>query len=257
MAYRYRIFHPRSRPREDWSCDTRQPTSQAGHIVHRRLCDPHPPILRGLKILQQALLNAGHKVINWSPPPHLSHRLLAEINLRFLQSDGGHDIHSHLQLSGEPLIPPLREIFKLKPPIDAIEIQKLSVEGRDACAAYADYWNSMAVDDGQDVDAFIMPVTPHAAVIPGRHLYTAYTEVVNLLDNSVAVVPVTTADKSVDVFDETYEPLNDLDAQNWKWYDPEAYDGAPVGLQIVARKYEEEKVLAMAKIVDLVLQNVR
>ena len=32
--------------------------------------------------------------------------------------------------------------------------------------------------------------------------------------------------------------------------DPETYDGAPVGLQIVARKHEEEKVWAIAKIVD-------
>jgi amidase len=35
--------------------------------------------------------------------------------------------------------------------------------------------------------------------------------------------------------------------------DPEAYDGAPVGLQIVGRKYDEEKVWAIAKIVDTVL----
>ena len=156
-----------------------------------------------------------------------------------------------------PLIPPLRDIFKVEPPFDAIKIQDLSIEGRDTCAAYADYWNSMAADDGQDVDAFIMPVAPHAAVMPGRYLYTGYTEVVNLLDYSAAVVPVTRADKSVDVFDETYKPLNDLDAKNWKWYDATAYDGAPVGLQIVARKYEEEKVWAMAKIVDLVLKDTR
>lgn len=36
--------------------------------------------------------------------------------------------------------------------------------------------------------------------------------------------------------------------------DPEAYDGAPVGLQIVARKYEEEKVWAIAKIADAILR---
>lgn len=32
--------------------------------------------------------------------------------------------------------------------------------------------------------------------------------------------------------------------------DPEIYHGAPVGVQLVARKYEEEKVLAIAKVVD-------
>ncbi len=30
--------------------------------------------------------------------------------------------------------------------------------------------------------------------------------------------------------------------------DPEIYHGAPVGLQIMARKFEEEKVLAIAKV---------
>ena len=36
--------------------------------------------------------------------------------------------------------------------------------------------------------------------------------------------------------------------------DPEIYDGAPVGLQIVARKHQEEKVWAVAKIVDAALK---
>jgi amidase len=36
--------------------------------------------------------------------------------------------------------------------------------------------------------------------------------------------------------------------------DPEIYDGAPVGLQIVARKYEEEKVLAITKTIYAALQ---
>ena len=35
--------------------------------------------------------------------------------------------------------------------------------------------------------------------------------------------------------------------------DPEIYDGAPVGVQIVARKFEEEKILAIGKIVWAVL----
>jgi Asp-tRNA(Asn)/Glu-tRNA(Gln) amidotransferase A subunit family amidase len=35
--------------------------------------------------------------------------------------------------------------------------------------------------------------------------------------------------------------------------DPEVYDGAPVGIQIVGRKFEEEKIWAIGKIVhDLV-----
>ena len=45
--------------------------------------------------------------------------------------------------------------------------------------------------------------------------YLAYTECINLLDYSVAVIPVTKADKSIDLFDHSYEPLNDKDRNNW------------------------------------------
>ena len=36
--------------------------------------------------------------------------------------------------------------------------------------------------------------------------------------------------------------------------DPDVYDGAPVGVQIVARKYEEEKVWAIARVVSMALK---
>lgn len=37
--------------------------------------------------------------------------------------------------------------------------------------------------------------------------------------------------------------------------DPEIYHGGPVGIQIVARKLEEEKILAIAKIVAAALES--
>ncbi|KAK0386104.1 hypothetical protein NLU13_5941 [Sarocladium strictum] len=222
-----------------------------GFLFNDGFMTPHPPVTRGLQILREALVKAGHTTVDWQPP---SHKAAADIHLKFLQSDGAHWIHEQLDLSGEPLIYPLRDIFKLRLPMTAIETEDLSIRGRDACEVYSDYWNSMSSGDDQEVDAFIMPVAPHAAVVPGRYLYTGYTEVVNLLDYTASVIPITTADKAIDVADPSFVPLNDLDAKNWKGYDPELYDGAPVGLQIVGRKYEEEKVWAIAKILDLILK---
>lgn len=37
--------------------------------------------------------------------------------------------------------------------------------------------------------------------------------------------------------------------------DPEIYDGAPVGIQIVARKFEEEKIWAIGKMVHEMLRS--
>lgn len=107
---------------------------------------------------------------------------------------------------------------------------------------------------GVVVDAVLMPVAPHAAVIPGKYYHTgmalyplifviwdfpsistayvpfyphgkqltqrawrtAYTEAINLMDYSAAVIPVTTANKEIDTFDKDYEPLNETDRKNWE-----------------------------------------
>ncbi|KAL8808787.1 MAG: hypothetical protein Q9223_005987 [Gallowayella weberi] len=169
-------------------------------------------------------------------------------------ADGCHDIHRQLDLSGEPLVPPLREGFQLRDPLPLLEYQDFTIQGKAYNEAYLDYWNSTGSDDGHIVDAFIMPVAPHAAVIPGKDSYGAYTEPINLLDYSAVVIPVTKAEKLIDKFDRGYKPMNEKDRKTWEAYDPETYDGAPVGLQIVGRKWDEEKIWAISKIVDTALR---
>ena len=68
--------------------------------------------------------------------------------LAFLHADGAYDIHQQLDLSGEPLIPPLRKTFSLEEPFSAVKCQHLALEGRDYSQQYLDYWNSTAKDDG-------------------------------------------------------------------------------------------------------------
>ncbi|KAL2021891.1 hypothetical protein VTK56DRAFT_6486 [Thermocarpiscus australiensis] len=212
---------------------------------------PHPPIMRGLHAVANAMEQAGHKLVNWNPPPQSTAR---RIHAALLRADGSHDIHAQLNLSGEPLLPDLEATYSLTSPIDAIEYQRLTLEGLEYEAAYSDYWNSTAKDGGQIVDAVIMPAAPHAAVIPGKYFYIGYTETINLLNYSAVAIPVTKADKAVDRADAAYQPLNETDRLNWEAYDPELYDGAPVGVQIVGRKFKEEKTLAIAGIVCAALR---
>lgn len=212
--------------------------------------EPQPPIKRGLRVVVEAVQKAGHKVVDWNPP---SQTTAKRVHLAFLFADGAHDVHTQLSLSGEPLLPSLEKSFTLRDPINLLEYQELTLEGRDYSAAYSDYWNSTDCDDGQIVDAVIMPVAPHAAVIPGKYYHTAYTEAINLMSYSAAVIPVTLADKTLDPYDKSYQPRGAVDKLNWEAYDPEIYHGAPVGVQIVARKYEEEKVWAIAKIISAAL----
>ncbi|KAI3329205.1 amidase [Xylariaceae sp. AK1471] len=207
---------------------------------------PHPPVTRGLRMVVDAVEKAGHKV-----PSSL--RPVVITQYAFIQADGAHDIHEQLKLSGEPLLPDLRHDFEPRDPIGLLKYQDLTLQSLDFEARYSDYWNSTADLDGQIVDAVIMPVAPHAAVIPGKYYHLSYTEALNLMNYSVVVIPVTAADKALDAFDHAYRPLSELDEKNWRAYDPEIYHDGPVGVQIVARKFEEEKVWAIAKIVHKIL----
>lgn len=51
---------------------------------------------------------------------------------------------------------------------------------------------------------------------PNKRVLPGYSVWVNLLDYSAAVLPVTTVDKSVDVVDEGYKPINAMDEKVWK-----------------------------------------
>jgi len=61
-------------------------------------------------------------------------------------------------------------------------------------------------------------------------------------------VPVTEVDKGVDGKLEGFQALNEIDQKTQDTYDPEVYHGAPVAVQLVGRRLQEEKMLALAKL---------
>jgi len=84
--------------------------------------------------------------------------------------------------------------------------------------------------------------------------WVGYTKVWNLLDYTALAFPVSTVSATKDPLpSEVYKPRNDLDAWNWSQYNPESMDGHPVGLQIVGRRFEEEKVLGITKVFEALL----
>ena len=81
----------------------------------------------------------------------------------------------------------------------------------------------------------------------------------NAVESSAGALPVTRVDPAQDRIDEKWinetghgSPLLEgglFTAQN-ALYNPEAMAGMPVSVQIVGRKWEDEKVLAMMRVVD-------
>lgn len=113
--------------------------------------------------------------------------------------DGGADLQYHFGLSGEEKAPQV--IVETGTEMTASAISALNVAKREYQKEYMDYWSSTAelTGTGRPVDGLICPIAPHASVIPNQYKHTGYTNFVNVLDYPSVVIPVTYADKTVDV----------------------------------------------------------
>lgn len=96
---------------------------------------------------------------------------------------------------------------------------------------------------------------PHTAVPHKSCRWTGYTKLFNLLDYTALTFPAGKASKDLDnpFFSREYVPRNSQDAWNWALYDPSLMEGHHVGLQIVGRRFEEEKVLGAAQQIQQLL----
>lgn len=127
--------------------------------------------------------------------------------------DGGADVRHHLALSGEPPIPQL--LVKYGEKKTASQIAALNVRKREYQKEYMDYWNSTAAltGTGRPVDGVICPISPQAATIPGQYNHLAYTTFLSVLDYTGVAIPVTHADKHVDLARADVDPLNEADKE--------------------------------------------
>ena len=58
---------------------------------------------------------------------------------------------------------------------------------------------------------------------------------------------MTNVDKEVDVVNKSFKPVSEQDKITQGDYDPEIYHGAHVAVQLVGRRLQEEKVLALSE----------
>ncbi|KAH8698553.1 amidase signature domain-containing protein [Talaromyces proteolyticus] len=211
---------------------------------------PHPPILRAVRMVKEALRAKGYKTLAWHPP---SHSESESIHSGITNADGCPDVIKRLKLSGEPVIPELETELgdEPQPPISLPQLYEWMRRLKHYREDYHNYWMSTSEgdDDENPVDAVILPVAPHAAVIPGKWYHYTYGNLANTLDRPTVVIPVTTADSHIDLFDLEYKPINETDRNNWLSYDAEKYAGAPASVQILGTNLGEEKLLRLAQAV--------
>jgi amidase len=124
---------------------------------------------------------------------------------------------------------------------------------------FLDLWNSTkSGTTGQQIDILLAPVMPHSAVPHRKCRWVGYTKVFNFVDYPAVVLPAGQVSKELDgeaaKAMNAYHPRNALDEWNWNLFDIDTMNGMPIGVQVVARRLQEEKALGAAKAIDDILR---
>lgn len=223
-----------------------------GILVDDGVVRPHPPIERVVRMAAEVLKANGHEIVEWTSDLHPE---CIEIMDTFYTVDGGEDIRRDVQAGGEPFIPHVERLVNRGKAISVYEYWQLNRRKVVLQQAYLEKWNrTVSASTGRQVDAVLMPVMPHPAVPHEACRWVGYTKVWNFLDYTALVLPggrVEAGDCDVAWQHESRNGMDEWNAQVWRDNKVDMADmGLPVGIQIVGRKLEEEKVLAVGKVVD-------
>lgn len=176
---------------------------------------PYPPVQRAMDKVVRAMEKMGHEMIEWNPEP--THSELTAIAVQAFMYDGGTDVRNAFALSGEtPVVQVLGMASEeAQAELTSSKISETNVTKREAQKSYMEYWNDTAklTSTGRPVDAIITPAAPFPAALPDLYYASGYgyTTWVNTVDYTAVVIPVTTADKSIDVVDGNFKPRNKKD----------------------------------------------
>ncbi|GAM34381.1 hypothetical protein TCE0_015r01928 [Talaromyces pinophilus] len=219
-----------------------------GLLVDDGVVKIHPPIERVLLALAEKLRAQGHEIVEWDTSDHLQYMQLMD---RYYSADGFEDVIRDVTRAGEPFIPHVRSLISRGSAISVYQYWQLNKEKFELQKKHLSKWNSVRSPSGRPVDVLLSPVLPHTAV-PHRALrWVGYTKVWNLLDYPAISFPIDEVRKGVDsIPDVPYSSRNPNDAWNWSQFDIDSMDGHPINLQVIGKRFEEEKVLGATTCIE-------
>ncbi|KAF7198401.1 Acetamidase [Pseudocercospora fuligena] len=220
---------------------------------HDNSVAPTPPVRRALEIAKKKLVDAGHNVIDYIPFESVEGRLIVD---KMCCADGGQEFQRDADASGEPLH------FKIESwlgktanvkPMTVFETWQNQHQRTQLAQKWSKRWEATVSETGtgRPIDALIMPSLPFPAV-PHDSLYTSsYNTLCPLLDLTTGEFPVTKVDLAKDKMPVGQQPMSKLDEEAMKFYEnPSKFENSRVGLSVIGRRLEEEKVLAMLDLVS-------
>ncbi|GLA63123.1 hypothetical protein AtubIFM54640_004262 [Aspergillus tubingensis] len=204
----------------------------------------HPPVKRALQTAISTLETKGHRIVYLSETPGIDFAYANRLAFQYFIY-GPHT--DHIAASGEP---PVTSVAKMSSPMFSgpfpVDMELPPFEKIDALhkarKAYAEAWRKTWVENNLDV--LLAPGAQNTAVPHDTFGWPPYTVVWNLLDYPACIIPYGKASKELDP-----EPMAITDGVQPS-YDPDAVDGAPCAIQVIAPRFQDEKCLSAARVID-------
>lgn len=221
-----------------WRVVPEMKTLKLGVMWNDGMVMPTPPVRRALEETVKKIQAAGHEIVEWKPE---GHEKAIKMLGRMFTADGGKSVKKLLESANEPLRPEMQH-YGTAEEMGTYDMWQLHLERTEFCKQYLDRWNAAGID------GILSPTTPYASVEHGNFKHVGYTGIFNILDYSCVSFPCgITAHRDLDKVPADHGPLSDVCAHVQGTYNEDAVHDMPVNLQIVARRLEDEKVLAMTQ----------
>ncbi|KAF8264302.1 general amidase [Lactarius quietus] len=210
-----------------------------GILWNDGLVVPHPPIIRALEMTRDALIAAGHDVLDWKPYKHAE---LSDVTMGIWAAAGHEDALAVTSQIGEPILKSMEDTTTTgatyigSKGISAFELFKIQKKRAMLRKEHLDHWQNtrMSTSTGRPVDAIISPVAPFPPPPHGQYKSVAYTLIWNVLDYPACVFPVTKVDSVLDQPKPAHEFLSEADQKTYELYDsPGTFENAAISLQLV------------------------
>uniref|UniRef100_A0A8H7N1B3 Amidase domain-containing protein n=1 Tax=Bionectria ochroleuca TaxID=29856 RepID=A0A8H7N1B3_BIOOC len=245
--------------REDAFQEVQSRPLTIGVLYDDEVVRPHPPVARVLRTVVEALKAAGHEILEWDATLHPE---CVAVMDQYYTADGGKDIRDAVSEGGEPFIPHVERLINSGAAISVHDYWALNRSKWELQQNYMEKWDNIrSPKTGRVADVVILPPLPHTAVPHTACRWVGYTKIWNFLDYPALVLPA--GNVKQDDIDEPWEfaPRNSKDEWTGKLWEDQRQKMAdlrlPVGVQLVCRKLEEEKLLGIGKVVDEVIRESR
>ncbi|KAF7550243.1 hypothetical protein G7Z17_g5869 [Cylindrodendrum hubeiense] len=221
-----------------------------GIISNDGSIEPQPPVKRAISWAKELLSDPKHaeliEVKEFKPFGAVD--AWSKIR-RMYWPDGGQGSKGAILATGEPLHSLSEWIWKDEEPNGMQTAQDVNLARRERDnfrCDFAESWNE------QDVDVVIGPAFVGPASAHNTAFYWTYTSLYNLVDYPGVVIPTPIKAKADEKYDADYVPLSDPCKHVKELWESSNFEGAPINLQLVARKYHDNELFgALAVLKDI------